>query len=117
MIQPNTATGFFGSTAIPTTNRPTMNGGKNKRYTYSKMHRKSKRRHARTPIHFRRTRARARALSRNRQRNRARALKGGNFMHGVVGASSGYSVAGQNIPPSLLSLANPAPFTNLSRNI
>ena len=110
----NKTTGLFGNTTPPVQQH---HGGKNKTYTYSKMQKKSKKRHSRIPLYFKKTKARARRLSRNRQRNRQRAMRGGNFTQGVIGARSGYSIAGQNISPSMLSMANPAPFTNLSKNI
>jgi hypothetical protein len=44
-------------------------------------------------------------------------MRGGNWINGVIGAHTGYSVAGVTLPPSLLALANPAPFVSRSMNI
>ena len=55
--------------------------------------------------------------SRTGMRRRRRTMRGGHWINGVVGAHSGYSVAGVTLPPSMLALANPAPFISRSMNI
>jgi len=126
----NNFTGMFTNNTMPTSSLyrfvPHSNAlaanasiiGGRKKYRHIKMKRKTARKAKSFMRNLARMRSQARAMTRNRARNRARSMKGGNnFMQGVIGASTGYSVAGQNLPPSLLALANPSPFTNLSRNL
>jgi hypothetical protein len=100
---------FVPESNIAAANASRMSGGrKNKnKYLYKMSKRKSRRR--------------LQVRSRARGRFRHRTLKGGagqsDWLTGVIGARSGYSVAGQYIPSSLLGLANPVPFRSMSRNI
>jgi hypothetical protein len=60
---------------------------------------------------------RTRARRSRSTRRSSRKMRGGNWTTGVIGAHSGYSVAGVHLPSYLSALANPAPFINQSRNI
>jgi hypothetical protein len=65
----------------------------------------------------RRTNRSSRKGRTNIKLRRRRTMRGGNWINGVIGAHTGYSVAGVTLPPSLLALANPAPFVSRSMNI
>jgi len=62
-------------------------------------------------------RSRARRSTRRSRSSTRRSMRGGNWATGMIGAHSGYSIAGVHLAPSLSALANPAPFINQSRNI
>jgi hypothetical protein len=100
---------FVPESNVAAANASRMTGGRKKnknKYLYKMSKRKSRRR--------------LQVRSRARGRFRHRTLKGGmgsDWLTGVIGARSGYSVAGQPIPSSLLGLANPVPFRSMSRNI
>ena len=55
--------------------------------------------------------------SRKGMRRRRRTMRGGNWINGVIGAHTGYSVAGVTLSPAMSALANPAPYISRSMNI
>jgi len=61
--------------------------------------------------------SRPRRSGRSGMRRRRRTMRGGNWINGVIGAHTGYSVAGITLPSSMSALANPAPFISRSINI